>query len=88
MPGKENEFKDNLKTTIDYAKAVNAKKIHIMAGIVETPTPKHWETFESNLKYAVDVLKGENLLGLIEPINQYSMPNYFLSDYGRGKQLL
>lgn len=55
-----------------------------MAGKVENPTPKHWETFEKNLLYAVDVLKGENIQGLIEPINQYSMPKYFLSDYGRG----
>ncbi|XP_028030980.1 putative hydroxypyruvate isomerase [Bombyx mandarina] len=88
VPGKEDEFKTNLNTTIEYAKALDAKKIHIMAGKVENPTPKHWETFEKNLLYAVDVLKGENIQGLIEPINQYSMPKYFLSDYGRAVDII
>lgn len=85
MPGKENVFKDNLKVTIDYAKAVNAKKIHIMAGKLDNVTESNWKTYENNLKYAADILKAENLLGVIEPINQYSVPKYFLSDYVKGK---
>lgn len=88
VPGKEQEFRDNLAITIDYAKALKAPKIHIMAGKVETRTPQHWETFEKNIKYAADVLKQENILGLIEPINQYSMPNYFLSDYDRAVDII
>lgn len=84
MPGKENEFKENLKITIDYAKAVSAQKIHIMAGKIDTVTSANWRTFEDNLKYAADVLKEERLLGVIEPINQHSVPKYFLSDFGKG----
>ena len=84
MPGKENEFKDNFTTTVNYAKALNARKIHIMAGKLQNPTSQNWETYENNLKYAADVLKNENLLGVIEPINQYSVPNYFLSDFNKG----
>lgn len=85
IPGRENDFKDDLKVTIEYAKALDAKKIHIMAGKLENATTKNWETYENNLRYAADALKKSNLLGVIEPINQHSVPKYFLSDYGKGK---
>lgn len=85
VPGKENEFKDNFHTTVDYAKALNARKIHIMVGKLENATAQNWQTYENNLKYAAGVLKSENLLGVIEPINQYSVPNYFLSDFKKGR---
>lgn len=84
VPGKENEFKVDFNTTVQYAKAVNAKKIHIMAGKLAHSSQNNWDTYENNLKYAADVLKTENLLGVIEPINQYSVPQYFLSDFNKG----
>lgn len=70
--------------TIDYAKAVNARKIHIMAGKLDNVTSQNWETYERNLKYAAGLLNEANILGVIEPINQHSVPKYFLSDYGKG----
>lgn len=85
VPGKENEFKDNLKSTIDYAKALGVQKIHIMAGKLENVSSENWTTYENNLKYAANILKDEGLLGVIEPINQHSVPKYFLSDYSKGK---
>lgn len=84
VPGKEDEFKENLRVTINYAKAVGAKKIHIMAGKLDAVKTENWETYENNLKYAAGLLKQDNLLGVIEPINQHSVPKYFLSDYGKG----
>ncbi|XP_063380979.1 putative hydroxypyruvate isomerase [Cydia fagiglandana] len=88
VPGKENEFKDNLKVTIEYAKAVGAKKIHIMAGRLDTVTSENWTTYENNLKYAAELLKDDNILGVIEPINQHSVPKYFLSDYGKAVDII
>lgn len=57
-----------------------------MAGKLDTVSTINWETYENNLKYAADVLKVENLLGVIEPINQHSVPKYFLSDYNKGEK--
>ncbi|KAJ0172219.1 hypothetical protein K1T71_012192 [Dendrolimus kikuchii] len=88
VPGKEDEFKENFRTTIDYAKAVQARKVHIMAGKMDTVTPQNWETYENNLKYAVDILRAENLLGLIEPINQYSVPKYFLNNFTKAVEII
>ncbi|XP_047537455.1 putative hydroxypyruvate isomerase [Vanessa atalanta] len=88
VPGKENEFKDNLKSTIDYAKALGAQKIHIMAGKLENVSSENWTTYENNLKYAASVLKNENILGVIEPINQHSVPKYFLSDFQKAVDII
>ncbi|CAG9793266.1 unnamed protein product [Diatraea saccharalis] len=88
VPGKEDEFRANLNTTIDYAKAVNAKKIHIMAGKLDNVTVNNWVTYEDNLKYAANKLKEDNILGVIEPINQHSVPKYFLSDYRKAIEII
>ncbi|CAH2054457.1 unnamed protein product, partial [Iphiclides podalirius] len=88
IPGRENDFREDLKVTIDYAKALGAKKIHIMAGKLENATPRNWETYENNLKYAAVALKQVNLLGVIEPINQHSVPKYFLSDYEKAVDII
>lgn len=84
IPGKEPDFVSNINVTIDYAKALNAKKIHIMAGKIDDISTANWKTYENNLKYAANKLKEENIIGVIEPINQHSVPKYFLSDYGKG----
>ncbi|XP_050672423.1 putative hydroxypyruvate isomerase isoform X4 [Leptidea sinapis] len=88
VPGKENEFKENLKTTIDYAKALGVRKVHIMSGKVDHVTPENWEVFEKNLNYAANELKKYELLGVIEPINQHTVPKYFLSDYGKAVEII
>lgn len=88
IPGREPDFVSNLKETIDYAKALNAKKIHIMAGKINDVSTANWETYENNLKYAANKLEDENIMGVIEPINQHSVPKYFLSDYGKGNWIL
>ncbi|ETE66410.1 putative hydroxypyruvate isomerase, partial [Ophiophagus hannah] len=63
-----------------------AFRIHLMAGRFPTGAKRDAgstemeATFIENLKYAADILKQENLIGLLEPINnQISDPNYFLT---------
>ncbi|KAK4871872.1 hypothetical protein RN001_015996 [Aquatica leii] len=88
IPGKEDEFKKSIDLTIEYAKAVGAKKIHIMAGKVENPTQKNDETYECNLRYAVKILEKENIMGIIEPINKYSIPHYYLNSYKKAVTII
>lgn len=53
-----------------------------MSGKLEAPpTDAHRETFKSNLKYAASQLEQTDIVGVIEPINHYSVPGYFLNDY-------
>ncbi|CAH1153444.1 unnamed protein product [Phaedon cochleariae] len=89
IPGKDSEFRESINLTIDYAKALGVKKIHIMAGKIEgNITSAHDAAYENNLRYAVDLLVKENLLGLIEPINKYSIPGYYMNCYDKALSVI
>lgn len=82
IPGHQEAFKRNLHKSINFAKLFDCKKIHLMSGKLDhAPTKEHHETFLSNLRYAAIHLEQESMIGVIEPINQYSVPGYFLSDF-------
>lgn len=55
-----------------------------MAGKVEQITAAHDQAYESNLRHAAKVLEEANIIGLIEPINNYSVPHYYLNSYQKG----
>uniref|UniRef100_A0A0C9QZ82 Gip_1 protein n=2 Tax=Fopius arisanus TaxID=64838 RepID=A0A0C9QZ82_9HYME len=55
-----------------------------MSGIVQNPSPINDTVYEANLRYAVDKFKAEGIIGLIEPINGYSVPNYYMNCYDKG----
>ncbi|XP_059620908.1 putative hydroxypyruvate isomerase [Phlebotomus argentipes] len=80
-PNYQEAFRSDLQTTVEYAKALECKKIHIMAGKVSKPTEDNRKVYVENLKYAANVLEKENIVGLIEPINKYAVPGYYLNSY-------
>lgn len=56
-----------------------------MAGKVIGPvTQQHHDTYETNLRYAANVLAPEGIVGVIEPICVYGVPAYYLNNYARG----
>ena len=59
-------------------------RIHIMSGTVEKETPEHLKVLEENLKSAIDILQRNEIVGVIEPINNYSVPKYYLNNYEKG----
>lgn len=82
LPQQQEAFKRNFHSTLEFAKLFGCKKIHLMSGkLDQPPTSEHRETFLSNLKYAAGHLERESIVGIIEPINHYSVPGYFLHDF-------
>ena len=45
-------------------------------------------SFKSNLEAALPLLKAAKVVGLIEPINPYSVPNYNMDNYEDAAQLV
>ena len=45
-------------------------------------------TFKSNLEAALPLLKAAKVVGLIEPINPYSVPNYNMDNYEEAVHLV
>lgn len=81
IPGQEDAFQASVFKAVNYAKALDCKLIHVMSGAVKSPSTANLEIYEKNIRWATNVFAKENIIGLIEPINQRSVPNYFLSSY-------
>ncbi|XP_053491883.1 putative hydroxypyruvate isomerase isoform X1 [Ictalurus furcatus] len=85
VPGREQDFRQGLAQAVQYAKALDCKRIHVMAGRVPAGAQlsevgvEMETTFVQNLKHAADILSKEGIMGLIEPINtRITDPQYFL----------
>lgn len=75
LPGRQAEARAAIDQAIDYAVAIGARAIHVMAGFAEGPEAH--ATFLENLRYARrNCPTGIGLL--IEPLNRHDAPGYFL----------
>lgn len=81
LPDRAGEFQDGVGKAIDYAKALNCTMINCLAGI-RPDSVTHEEAFAtmvSNLKFAAAALKKEGILLIVEPINSFDIPGFFLN---------
>ncbi|NMD69887.1 hydroxypyruvate isomerase family protein [Bacillus sp. DNRA2] len=76
------EFKESVATGIEYAQGLGVKKLHCLAGIVPVDMNPALarKTYIENLTFAAEQLAAHGMTLLIEPINQFDMPGYFLND--------
>lgn len=58
-----------------------------MSGKVETPTTANDVIYEKNLLYAIEKCQKEDIVVVIEPINNYSVPNYYMNNFQKGTKL-
>jgi len=80
-PGREQEFKQSVETALAYARLLNCKKVHAMAGIIDPAFSRqqHMDVFVANIRYAAERLAEYGIQLLIEPLNSRDVPNYFIS---------
>ena len=80
-PNRVGEFQDGVGTAIDYARTLGCKQVNCLAGIapkgVDPQTVR--DTFVSNLRFAADKLGAAGIKLLIEPINTFDIPGFWLS---------
>ena len=76
LPGREKEARATIDQALDYAKKIRAENIHVMAGFSRGEEAR--TTFISNLRYACNRAYQEDIKILIEPLNKYDTPGYFL----------
>lgn len=77
LPGRETEARDAIDEALDYAARIGAPKVHVMAGFAEGVDAR--ETFTQNLHYACTQAAIRNQSILIEPLNRFDAPGYFLN---------
>lgn len=80
-PDRVEEFRAGVDKAIDYATALGCPQVNCLAGKVPAGVTREQAhaTFVTNLKFAADKLKKVGLKLLVEPINSYDIPGFFLN---------
>ncbi|MEM6460314.1 MAG: TIM barrel protein [Pseudomonadota bacterium] len=83
LPGREADAQAAIDEAITYAEAIDAGAIHVMAGFAEGAAATR--TFVKNLCYAAGAT---DRMILIEPLNQYDAPGYFLKTTDQARAII
>jgi 2-dehydrotetronate isomerase len=79
LPGREDEFRRGVERALDYARALNCPRVHLMAGLApEGADRAELRTiYLDNLAWAAG--QARDITFLIEPINTRDIPRFFLN---------
>ena len=90
LPDRREEFRDAVAKGIEYARVLGAPKLNCLAGIpgagVDHETARR--TLIDNLRYAGPLLAAQNIVLVVEAINIYDIPGFFLNRSGETIALL
>lgn len=80
LPGREGEFQDGVGRAIEYAKALKCPALNCLAGLMPAGVPEERlkETMLANMKFAADALEKEGIRLLVEPLNSWDIPGFYL----------
>ncbi|MBL8342666.1 MAG: hydroxypyruvate isomerase [Rubrivivax sp.] len=90
LPGREAEFRAGVGRAIDYAHALGVTQLNCLAGKAPAGATESdlRRTLVRNLRDAAAALQAAGLKLLVEPINTYDIPGFFLSRSGPTLALL
>lgn len=81
LPGREEEFRTGVATALQYAKELGVGQLNCLAGKAPAGVDPALlrSTLVDNLRHAAAELSGAGLKLLVEPINTYDIPGFFVS---------
>ncbi len=81
LPGREEEFRAGVAQALDYAVALGVPQLHCMAGIPPAGVGEAQAraTLLGNLRFAADATQRKGIRLLLEPINRFDMPGFFVN---------
>ncbi len=83
VPGREDEARASIDEAVAYAVATGTRAIHVMAGFATGEAAQ--AAFVAALRHACDAFDGTIL---IEPLNGYDAPGYFLRDVEQAARII
>jgi hydroxypyruvate isomerase len=89
-PNRVEEFRQGVDRAMVYARVLGVERMNCLAGIgIEgVPVDKQWDVLVQNLRYAASKLAEEKRTLVIEPINTYDIPGFFLNTTSDALKLL
>jgi len=81
LPDRTDEFRAGVAKAIDYATTLGVPQLNCLAGKAPVGVDEAVlrQTFVANLKFSAAELKKAGLKQLIEPINSYDIPGFYLN---------
>lgn len=81
LPDRVGEFQDGVGKAIEYATALGCKQVNCLSGIAPAgaDAARLRETFVSNIRFAGEQLKARGIKLLIEAINTFDIPGFYLT---------
>lgn len=86
LPDRTAEARAAIDEAIDYAVAINARAVHVMAGFAQGQAAH--EVFVANLRYACELAAAHGVRILVEPLNRYDAPDYFLQTTAQARDII
>jgi hydroxypyruvate isomerase len=89
LPGREGEFRDGVGEALTYAKALGCTRLNCLAGIPpkEADPETVRRTLVENLRFAARETERAGIRLLVEPINSFDMPGFYLNRSGEALSL-
>ena len=80
-PDRQAEFRQGVEQGITYARALGVPQLNCLAGIAPAGVPETVirQTFVENLRHAAGEFKKAGLRLVVEPINTFDMPGFWLN---------
>jgi hydroxypyruvate isomerase len=80
-PRRFEEFQDSVHTGLEYARELGTPRVHCMAGLLPggLAPERARAAYVRALQYAADQFAPHGIEVLIEPINRFDIPGYFLN---------
>jgi hydroxypyruvate isomerase len=90
LPDRTEEFRAGVSKGIEYAQALGVRQLNCLAGKAPAgvAADRLRRTFVDNLRYAAGEFRRVGLKLLIEPINTYDIPGFFLARTGDALSIL
>ena len=86
LPGQDTHARAVIEQSLDVANEIGAHCLHVMAGIASGPAAQ--ESFCAALTYACQQAKQNGVTILIEPLNRYDVPGYFLNSLAQAEEII
>ncbi len=89
-PDRIGEFQDGVGTAIAYARVLGVKQLNCLAGKLPpgVDPEKARATLVANVRFAADRLKAEGIRLLVEPINTFDIPGFFVNRTAQALEII
>ena len=90
LPDRVDEFRRGVASAVDYATALGCTMVNCLAGIAPAGTSHEMlrATFVANLRLAATELGRHGIRLLIEPINRFDIPGFYLNTLDRAASII